>query len=265
MADNKELLVERADPVAWLTINRPQQGNALNAAVLDAIVENLGALAGAGETRCVVLRGSGDRFSVGMDLRMMALMTPKDNQRLIGAGGPLRWTISAIESFPYPVIASVSGHAVGAACELAMSCDLRVGCGASCMGMPPAKLGIVYPPEGLERFIGTLGLPVTRKLFLTAKYFMGPELYNMGMLDFLVSDAELEGFTKELAHTIAQNAPQSLKGHKQALRLLTDAASLAPEAKAEIDSLVTEALHSSDATEGIASFLEKRRPSFKGE
>jgi enoyl-CoA hydratase/carnithine racemase len=230
--------------------------------LLESLAEALRSLAGDGETRSVVLRGAGERFSVGMDLDAMAVNAAEENQRLIGAGGPLREAMQAIEESPYPVVAMIRGHAAGAACELAVSCDLRAGCEGSRMGMPPAKLGIVYPPEGLERFVRNLGLPTTRKLFYTAQYFRGEELYGMGVLDFLCGDSELEDYTMELARNLAGNAPLSMKGHKRILRLIAEAEPLPPDVASEINELVAKALSGMDAVEGIIAFKEKRPPEF---
>jgi enoyl-CoA hydratase/carnithine racemase len=263
LSENNNLLAETEGAVAVLTLNRPDAGNALTASLLESLAGKLEELAREGAARCVVLKGAGPRFSVGMDLNAMASGTAEENQKLISAGGPLRRALKAIEEFPYPVVAMIKGHAAGAACELAMACDLRVGCDGSRMGMPPAKLGIVYPREGLERFLRTLGLATTRKLFYTATYFKGPELFNMGMLDFLCPDDELDSYTMKVAGQLAANAPLSMKGHKKILRLLAEGQRVSPEVAEEISSMVTEAMDSSDAVEGVVAFKQRRPPEFK--
>lgn len=263
--ENDCVLVERRDAVFVITLNRPESGNALTAELLEALRRELATAASAGGTRCAVVKGAGVKaFSVGMDLPSMARATPEENQRLIGEGGPLRLAIAEIEKFPHPVIAMVRGYAAGAACELAVSCDLRVGNRQTLMGMPPAKLGIVYPPEGLERFVQTLGLATTRRLFLTARYFAGEDLYSMRMLDFLCGE-DIEEFTMELAGEIARLSPLSMKGHKRVLMEI--ARSIAPrideEQREALWALGAEAMKSADAAEGLAAFLEKRKPRFK--
>jgi enoyl-CoA hydratase/carnithine racemase len=264
--EEPEILVEKRDGFAVVTLNRPGHRNALTASLLESLAAAVAALSGDASARCVVLRGSGGQaFSVGMDLTAMAVATPEENQRLIGAGGPLRTAISAIEEYPYPVIAMVEGYALGAACELAVSCDIRIGCGQSRMGMPPAKLGIVYPPEGLERFVGKFGVGITQRLFFTARHFEADELYAMGVLDFVCGE-ELEGFSLEMAREISSSAPLSQSGHKRILREIAAARArpLDPEVRAEIDKLVTRAMSSRDAQEGVAAFLDKRPPHFTG-
>jgi enoyl-CoA hydratase/carnithine racemase len=263
LSDNDNVLLETEGAVAVLTLNRPDAGNALTAPLLESLAGKLDELARQGAAHCVVLKGTGPRFSVGMDLNAMASGTAEENQKLISAGGPLRHALRAIEEFPYPVVAMIKGHAAGAACELALSCDMRVGCDGSRMGMPPAKLGIVYPQEGLERFLRTLGLTITRKLFYTARYFKGPELLSMGMLDFLCPDDELESYTMEVAAQLAANAPLSMKGHKKILRLLAERQEVSPEVAAEINAMVAEAIGSTDAVEGVVAFKQRRPPEFK--
>jgi len=263
LADEPELLVENMDGFAVLTMNRPERRNALTASLLESLAAALGELSSDDGTRCVVLRGAGDKaFSVGMDLNAMAVSTPEENQRLIGAGGPLRTAMAAVEEFPYPVIAMIDGYALGAACELAVSCDLRVGCDKSRMGMPPAKLGIVYPPEGLERFVRTFGLATARRLFYTARHFPCAELSSMGMLDFVCGD-DIEEFTIELAREMSHLAPLSMKAHKRVLRAIVGAAgAIDATTRADAQRLVIEAIGSEDAAEAMKAFFEKRPPRF---
>lgn len=260
----EDLLVRVEGGVAVMTINRPEKGNTLTSSLLESLAAAVERLPSAG-ARCAVLTGAGDRFSLGMDLNAMAGLTPAENQRLIGPGGPLRRALRAIEDYPYPVVAMARGHAAGAACELAAACDLRVGGEGCLMGMPPARLGLVYPAEGIERFVRTFGLQVARRLFLTAGYFGAAELYAMGMLDFVRPDGELEEHTMELAGRLAANAPLSMKGHKFCLALLSARQDASAGAGERMGALVKEAMESADAAEGIRAFVEKREPRFKGE
>ena len=262
MKPEGEVVVKEDGGIAFVTLNRLEKKNALSPSLLDSLAESMRGLSEGGTTRCAVLEGAGGTFSVGMDLEAVAAMPPGQGHLLIGEGGPLRNALAAVEQAPFAVIAMIRGHAAGAACELAVTCDLRVGSANALMGMPPAKLGIVYPAEGLERFIWTVGTATTRRLFYTSRYFGGEELLRMGLLDFMCEDEELEEFTMELAEAICRNSPVSMAGHKGSLRLISGAASLSPERRAVIDELVRESFASADAAEGIAAFKEKREPEF---
>jgi enoyl-CoA hydratase len=266
MADGDELLVEIRDRVALLTLNRPKSRNALSPNLLASLAGALEKLAAAGETRCVILRGAGDKaFSAGMDLSTLPTGVPADIQAQIAAKGPLAFCLDTIEQSPLPVIAMIRGWCLGAGCETSMACDLRVGSDDCRMGMPPAHLGIVYPPSGLQRFIRAVGPAATRKIFLTARFFDAGEALRTGMLHYVAPGAELEEFTMRLAMDIADNAPLSVSGHKRSLYHLTRPAPLPAAAESEIDELMGGALNSADAREGLAAFVQKRNPVFKGE
>jgi enoyl-CoA hydratase len=265
MNGEKELLVDRIDDVAILTINRPQRRNALTSTLLISLAAALDELAQAKAIRCAILRGAGDKaFSAGMDLSALPQGLPEDIQNQIEAKGPLQFGLDAIENSPFPVIAMIRGSCIGGGCETSMACDLRVGAEDCRMGMPPARLGIVYPPEGLHRFIRNLGYPVAKKVFLTAELFGAEEARGMGMLDYLVPDEELESFTLQLARDIAANAPLALAGIKRTMRIITAMVPPGEEEKKELDAMLLNVLASEDAREGIAAFKEKRDPIFKG-
>ena len=231
--------------------------------MLESLEAALLGLRRAGGTRCIVLKGAGEKaFSCGMDLEMMSGMTAGESLRLLGEGGPLRRALREVESSPCPVIAAIRGYAVGVALELAIACDLRVASKSCRVGMPAARVGMVYAPEGLTRFIQTVGLPATRKLLHTASYFGAEEALSMGIVDYVVSDESLEESAVELAEALAGNAPISMRGHKRAIALLAGGTWLSGSETSELGRLGREALESADAAEGLRAFKEKREPRF---
>jgi enoyl-CoA hydratase/carnithine racemase len=264
--DGSELLVSVEGPVAVLTMSRPERRNALNPSLLKSLAASLEELNADKEVRCVVLRGEGgEAFSAGMDLKEFTSGGIQAVEESIRPGGLLTRFLDALEECPLPVIACIEGWCLGAGCEMSMACDLRVGSEGCRMGMPPARLGIVYPPGGLQRFLRAIGPAQTRKVFLTAHYFDAAEALGMGMLHYVVADDRLVGFTMQLAAEVAALAPLAVAGLKRSLYHLTRPAPLSGEAELEMEALAKGALESQDAVEALEAFTNKRDPGFKGE
>jgi enoyl-CoA hydratase len=256
---------ERRGNIGIIALNRPARKNALTPQMLAEMEALFKEMAGASDLRCLVLRGSADSgFCSGFDLTMLPDGSDAPLQMVAGADNPLEKAFRAIGDCPQPVIALLQGAAFGAGCELAAACDLRVGTFDLVMGMPPARIGIVYSADGLRRFVSLLGLSRTRELFFTGKSWRGERLLETGLLDHLVAPEEIEDFTIELAATIAQNAPIALAGIKRTLKLLADRLALDAAARQEADGWVRRSLASEDLTEGKTAMLERRRPRFRG-
>jgi enoyl-CoA hydratase/carnithine racemase len=265
LSDDEELALEVRDQIALITLNRPDVGNALSSSLLGRLTDTLEKLEKEKAARCAVLKGAGTKaFCVGMDLKEMMAATPAENYAFLSRGGPLGYALQAIDNFPYPIVALVKGYAMGAGLEMALACDIRVAAESSRVGMPPARLGIVYPPDGITRFLREVGPLTTRKLFLTARHFEAREGKEMGLLDWVVPDEVAEDFTIDLARDIIERAPLSLIGLKRSISLLTKRGPRAAT-DPEIIRMVRESIGSEDAHEGLAAFAEKRKPIFKGE
>jgi enoyl-CoA hydratase/carnithine racemase len=166
--------------------------------------------------------------------------------------------------FPYPVIAMLNGVAFGLGCELAMCCDIRIGAENIRMGMPPARLGLVYPWEGLLRFIHSIGLQSTKEMFFTGRTYTGRRIKELGLVDYLLPGDDLEEFTYAMAEEIAGNAPLALKGLKKVINMLMKSSRLGETQSREAQAIFNAALLSEDMQEGQSAFLEKRKPQFKG-
>jgi enoyl-CoA hydratase/carnithine racemase len=259
-----DLLVDIENNIAALTLNRPGVGNALSSSLLDKLTDTLYELGSDKSVRCAILRGAGSKaFCVGIDLAEMLSATPPENYALISRGGRMGNALRAIDKFPYPIVAMIRGYAFGAGLEMALACDIRVASENSKLGMPPARLGIVYPPEGIARFLREVGPLTTKKLFLTARHFSATEGREMGLLDWVVPDEVVEDLTMDIAGDIMKRAPLSVVGLKKCISILSTSGPRAAT-EPEITRLVREAISSEDAHEGLAAFAEKRSPRFKG-
>jgi enoyl-CoA hydratase/carnithine racemase len=183
---------------------------------------------------------------------------------MIRAQNPLELAMKSVEEFPCPTIAMMNGYAFGAGLNMCMCCDLRIAQSDISVGMPPAKLGLVYHPDGLRQFIDVVGMARTREIFFTARTYKGAELLQMGLADRLVQPEELQKVTYELAEEIAANAPLTVKGTKKIMGMFKERMRLTEEQTAEADALNHEAYNSDDIKEGMIAFFEKRKPNFQG-
>jgi enoyl-CoA hydratase/carnithine racemase len=265
MDEASQLLSEKRDRIGVLTLNRPERRNALSPRMLIELHEALESWGGEDEIRAVVIRGSGGKaFSAGYDISAIPTdVTPEIASRLRDRN-PLQLALESVKHFPYPTIAMLNGHCFGAAVHLALCCDLRVGADDIAVGIPPARLGVVYPHEGIAQVAQVVGMARAREIFFTGRSYRGEGLRAIGLVEQLVPRGELEATVFELAEEISTNAPLSLKGMKRILNLIEGAVALSGEARREAEALFAAVLRSDDAKEGQKAFVEKRKPSFAG-
>jgi enoyl-CoA hydratase/carnithine racemase len=261
----KNLLIERQKGICTLILNRPEKKNSLSLELIDLLADTLKKLAGEDDLRVVILRGAGDEaFCSGFDIGSLPTQSPKNDDQRLKSLAEVERLLQRLVYFPYPVLAMLNGAAFGLGCELAMCCDIRIGAEDIRMGMPPAKLGMVYPWSGLQRFIRRVGLQSTKEMFFTGRTFSGARIRTLGLVDYLVPRAELEKSTTKMALEIAENAPLALKGIKSVINLLVHTNPLDRKSSEEAETIFKAALSSKDMQEGQAAFLEKRKPHFKG-
>lgn len=254
------LLDEPADGVVRLTISHPEKRNALDHAILDQLVSLLGGL----DARCVILTGTQGMFSSGYDIGDIAEdVFAVEAEKLVAH--PFTAAIQALERYPYATVAALSGHAIGGGLELALSCDLRVARDGIQLGMPPARLGLVYSHTGLRRFLDAIGEPRTRELFLLGRNIDAATALDWGLVNQVVGESDLQETALELAEALAANAPLSISGNKRVLReLLAAAGELDPAIEAELIALRKACFASEDLREGVRAFGQKRRARWKG-
>jgi enoyl-CoA hydratase/carnithine racemase len=236
-----------------LRFHNPDRANALDDAILQALVRELEDTRPG--QRVVVLSGSGPRhFSSGLDLggaEGTALAARiRDGER------SLEMALAAIAGCRVPVVAMVNGSAFGGALELAVACDWRVAVRDARLGMPAARLGVIYAPAGLARFVAIMGPARARQLFLTGRPVTADRALAIGLVDEVIDPAAIAETIRELCADIAATAPGAVAGTRRAISLLEEP--VAPEVAAEIERLRTGAYASPEFTEALTAFRERR-------
>ena len=262
-ASGKLVLDFPAEAVARLRLNNPSKRNPLDHEVLDALAAVLPELDRGIEVRCVLITGTGKAFSAGYDIGSIpAESFERDAEALVAH--PFAAAMDAVSAHPFPVLAAINGHCLGGGLELAVRCDLRVCAESAKLGMPPAKLGLIYGHTGLERFIEVVGVANTRDLFLTGRVLDSEKALRVGLVTELASDSELGGAAVALAAEIAANAPLSMRGNKHAIEVLARRSPLPDELERELVELRESCFRSEDFREGVTAFAEKRKPVWRG-
>jgi enoyl-CoA hydratase/carnithine racemase len=282
LADGKLLIDEPSTGVVCLTIANPAKRNALDHPMLDAIAAALtepamgpeegearsadaAAAAAVAGARCVVITGAHGMFSAGYDIGEIPDSEFEERaERLVAH--PFTEAIDALEAFAYPTLAVLPGHTIGGGLELALACDLRVAQADIKLGMPPAKLGLVYSHTGLRRFIDAIGAARTRELFLLGDYIDAATALEWGLVNRVALAAELETVALELAGKLAGNAPLAQRGNKRVIAALIGVEGELPEElEEELIELRRASFASQDMREGMRAFADKRPPRWRGE
>lgn len=259
LASGKLLVDHPADKVVRMRIFNPEKRGALDHEILNAISSTVPKL----EAHCLVLTGHERMFSAGYDIGgLPEERFVEEAEKLVAH--PFSAAIEAIEAYPYPTIAALNGHTIGGGLELALSCDLRIASANAKLGMPPARLGLVYNHDGLNRFLQVIGPARTRELFYTAKMISADRAGEWGLVNEVLEDDQVEDASLALARTIVANAPLSLTGNKHVIAALTSGIPLDAATEAELVELRRSCFVSDDFREGVTAFAEKREPRWQG-
>jgi enoyl-CoA hydratase/carnithine racemase len=255
------LLVDEPAPhVTRLTISNPAKRGALDHGILDAFARTLPEL----DARCVIITGEQRIFSAGYDIGDLPDGVFADEAEKLVAH-PFAAAIDAVDAYPYPTLAALNGHAIGGGLELALSCDLRIAAAPTKMGMPPAKLGLVYSHTGIRKFIETIGAARTRELFLVGGRVTAETALSWGLVNSVVDGDALAGAAVELAVEIAGNAPLAQTGNKRVIQAVLDGqGTLSCDVERELLRLRHACFGTEDFREGVRAFAEKRAPKWQG-
>lgn len=256
----EEIRIERRDGIVEIMLNRPSVKNAVTLAMWRELAEIFARFDADRDVRGVVLRGAGKDFSVGADISEFEKIRD-DRHQSAAYEVAVDACSGAIALIGKPVVAAISGYCLGGGCHLAMACDFRFGDRTAMVGIPAAKLSIVYGVHSVQRLLALAGVSNAKRILYSADRYPAEQAVSMGLIDELHEDAGLaaENFLQRLA----VNAPLSINGAKYMLNGLSMGAGALDRSAAQ--RLIDDASDSEDFKEGRRAFAEKRSPHFRGE
>jgi len=254
------VLVTRDGAIATVALNNPERLNALNKAMWTRLGQTMRQLSADDALRCVVVRGAGDKaFAAGADIAEFS-RERADAKQAKAYGNLIHETMQSVARCRHPTVALIQGACVGGGLEIAAMCDLRV-CGQSSrFGIPVNRLGLTMAYGELIGLLALVGRAVALEILLEARVFDADEACRKGLVNRVVPDAKVEEEAYAIARRIAEGAPLVNRWHKQFIERLAVTAKLSPE---EWDEGFA-CFDSEDYKEGVAAFLAKRKPKFKG-
>ena len=251
--------LSRDGEIATLTLNNPGKLNAIDLGMWLQLAENMAELAVDRDIRCIVLRGAGsDAFAAGGDLEEF-LTARATLEQALHYHGQVAVALNAVADCPQPTVALIQGACIGGGLEIAGACDLRICNESARFGAPINRLGFSMYPGEMESLLKLAGTAVLKEILLEGRILSASEAYEKGLLTRVVKDEQVEDEAYASARRICQGAPLVAGWHKQWIRRLLDGRPLSDEEKAVSFAF----LETEDYREGLAAFLEKRKPVFK--
>ncbi len=258
----QNILVEREDRIAIITLNRPGVLNALSQATvdeLDAAIDELGADEG---VRAIIITGAGEKaFAAGADIKELhALSSATEAAEFIGRRHRFLFKLAKL---PKPVIAALNGYALGGGCELALACDIRIAAETARLGQPEINVGMIPGTGGTQRLLRLVGPGMAKYLIMTGDHISAQEALRIGLVEKVVPPEKLMDEAKALATKLAAKPPMAIALAKQAIAVGMETG--LEEGCAHEVALFGLVCATEDRLEGTSAFLEKRQPKFKGE
>jgi enoyl-CoA hydratase/carnithine racemase len=261
MSEGK-LVVEKRGAVGWVVFDNTARRNALNLAMWKGIPLAMEGFDKDPDIRCIVFRGAGtDAFAAGADISEFAKVRAT-TEAIAQYDVVLDLVFHAIQDSRKPSVAMIHGFCMGGGLEVALACDLRYAGESGQFAIPAAKLGLAYSPEGHKRLLETVGHARAREVMYLGRRYSAAEAYEMGMVERVLPDAELEAYVAEVAKTMSQNAPLAMANSKTIIEEYVKSSGMPDHAA--MNSAIERCAKSEDYAEGRKAFMEKRKPQFRG-
>jgi enoyl-CoA hydratase len=257
----KTILYEKEDRIGTITLNRPKAMNALNSDVLQDLNDVIDKIAADDDVKVVIITGGNENFfAAGADIKELEfLATPVDAHRFCMK---VQEVLSKLENLEKPVIAAISGYALGGGCEMIMACDIRIAAENAVFGQPEIKIGVIPGGGGTQRLPRIVGLSKAKELLYTADQMTASEAFRVGLVSKVVPVEALMEETTKMAKKIARQPGIALKTTKRVLNNGMNVSNI--RSALEYESQGFEILFSTeDQKEGMKAFIEKRKPIFK--
>lgn len=256
------VLCTRDDTIATLTLSNPDRLNAINGHMWIQLSEAMTAIHADVSLRCVIITGAGNAFAAGGDIEEFLTVRATVDDALRYHEEWVATALNAIRDCPIPTIAAINGACVGGGLEIAGCCDIRIAGESSRFGAPINRLGFSMYPGEMAGLLNLVGPAVLLEILLEGRILTAREALQKGLLTRVVDDEKVIEEVAQSAARIAAGAPLVARWHKQWVRRLTDnPAPLSENEKREAFRF----LETADYAEGLAAFLEKRKPQFKGQ
>jgi enoyl-CoA hydratase len=257
-----DILVTHDRSIATVTFNRPRTRNAISLTMWGEIARVTEGLAKDESIRAIVYRGAGTQaFASGADISEFT-ENRKDTATALKYNAQTEAAYKAIRFCPKPTVALIYGFCMGGAMAIAMACDLRFAAEGSKFGIPAAKLNILYGADAVAQLVSLVGPAYAKDILFSARTLDDREALAIGFIQRLMSKAELERYTYEYLHRVAENAPMSVRGSKRMVQYVLEG--LTDKHRTDLKALALEMFESEDYKEGTRAFLEKRAPKFQG-
>ena len=252
------ILVKIENRIAIITLNRPQQLNALNHELINNLNQELKKIKTEKNVKSIIITGSGEKaFVAGADIKEFAKFTAEEGKSLAKEGQ--KKLFDFIENFPKPVIAAINGFALGGGLELAMACHIRLASNNAKMGLPEVSLGVIPGYGGTQRLAQLVGKGKAIEMITTGIIIDANQAYNYRLVNNVVEPEELISKCKELCYQIAKNSPNAISAAIKSINAGFD--SSLDGFEVEINSFGN-CFETKDFIEGTSAFLEKRKPNF---